>query len=67
MPTYTQYGEPLQEFTPTAQRIPISGAEDMPVITVQARFDWKFWGAIAVGALALYILTKSIKRTSRHG
>ena len=61
IPTYDQLGP----VTPTVA--PIGNDDDLPTVTVQGRFDWKFWVAVGLGVYALYILTQSGKRAARHG
>lgn len=57
----------LQPVQTTVTRLPVAAEDDMPTVTVQARFDWKFWLGLAVGGYALYILAKSMQRAARHG
>ena len=65
MPT-TYDAQTLQPVQTTVQRLPVQ-TDDMPVVTVQGRFDWKFWAGIAAGVLALYIVSQSMRRAARHG
>jgi hypothetical protein len=57
----------LQPVQTSVARLPVPADEDMPVVTVQGRFDWKFWAGLAVGAYALFLLAQSMKRAARHG
>lgn len=70
MPT-TYDGATLQPIHVTATRVDANGnpidADGLPVITVQARFPWKFWAGVAVALLALHALGQSMKRAARHG
>lgn len=55
------------EITPvvtTVSKVPII-ADDMPTVTVQAKFDWKFWAGIAAAVVAGYVLLSSIGHTAR--
>lgn len=61
----TYDAQTLEPVRTSVARIPTD--DDMPVVTVQARFDWKFWAGLAVGTYALYILLKSMQRAARHG
>lgn len=62
----TQEYIPLEEYRTTVARVP-EPAEDMPTVTVSARFDWKFWLGIVVAGYAGYLLLKSMQRAARHG
>lgn len=64
--TYDQNGTLLEPFTPTVVRLPVPD-EDMPTVTVQGRFDWRFWGGVLLAVSAGYILLKSMQRAARHG
>lgn len=62
MTTYDM--DSLTPVATTVTRLPLARApaeDDLPTVTVQGHFDWKFWAGLAVGAVALYVLFKSMK------
>lgn len=63
VPTYDQLGP----VTPTVAPLSDDASGDVPTVTVQGRFDWKFWVGIAIAGYALYVLTRSGKRAARYG
>lgn len=57
MPT-TYDGTTLEPIQTTVTRLP-DPADNLPTVTVTARFDWKFWILSAIAAYAIYSLLSS--------